>query len=123
MLRPLAGATELLTAEDRPTGSAVYWLLNKLITDLAVVPGESSVATDLKEAITSKLKKRFGLDDQGLPTLETCKDNPLLIAMGLDPRYKSLRALPVACQESITGQIQSLLDEVCNYIFHCFITA
>ena len=91
ILEPMEQITEILGKEDAPTGSGVFVLIHSLFSSvLCQVDGESGVVRELKVKIREGLKKRFNVNEQGVPSLDCVKKNPLLLATLLDPRYKSL---------------------------------
>ena len=107
-LEPLAEATELLTKEDEPTLSQVYivleWLLGTLVTS-----AEDSVAIKkLKKDISTSLKIRFGIDDNGVPKTLT---NLAMTAMALDPRHKALKFLSDNQRKLVSEHIDNLIAE------------
>ena len=73
-MEPLAQATELLGAENYPTGSSVFVLLSNLVGNiLKEIQTDSNVVKEMKSKICDGLQKRFKIDENGP-----------------DPRYKAL---------------------------------
>ena len=110
-LEPLVEATELLTKEEEPTISQVYVVLQWLIGVLQVARDDSGAIKKMKMEILSKLKKRFGLDDEGKPKGDTITSLPM-ISMALDPRHKSLRFLTEGQRDIVSNRIEELLTSL-----------
>lgn len=103
-------ATEILSKEDLPTGSAVYILVHDLVSQhLAPSELDAGIVGDLKTKIKEGLMKRFFVKNDGSPTDKALK-SPLLIAMALDPRFKQLKILSPAQKESLHQSIVDLLE-------------
>ena len=118
ILEPLAYATEMLTREDSPTAGCVYVMLKRIIdTDLQVTEADrgKSVARKLKQELASRLKDRFGLDVMGRPTVNTCRNNPLLLSTALDPRYKNLRMVSEESKELVISHLKALMEKVYSF--------
>ena len=111
VLEPLAEATELLTKEDVPTASSVYPLLAHLLKGLQVAEDKGGVVAKVKTTIASGLKRRFQVDDKGVPDDEGMIGT-LAVRSALDPRYKSLKWLPPVKQEKLHDHLVTLLDGI-----------
>ena len=93
ILEAFFDSTEVLGKEESPTGSQVYVLLHNLVGNLETSEFDSGVARDLKDKIRDGLTKRFGISTDGTPTEVTVQNSLSIMAMALDPRYKSLKIL------------------------------
>ena len=106
VLKPLAATTEILTAESSPTLSQVNIPLKSLVAKLQVKEEDTVAVKELKSKIVSGLRKRFQLQEEGLPSNLTSTS---VTAMFLDPRYKSLRMLSAEESRKVKECIQGLL--------------
>ena len=111
VLEPFVDATEILGKEDSPTGSQVFVLLGSLFQTLNDSELDNGVCKDLKSKIKLGLMKRFHVDASGTPNDSVVESSPLVLALALDPRYKSLKTLTARQREIVKGRIAVLLDD------------
>ena len=111
VLKPFVDATEILSKEDLPTGSAVYILLHDLMTQhLVSTELDAGIVSDLKTKIKEGLMKRFNLKSDGTP-MDSALKSPLLVAMALDPRFKQLKILSPPQRDSLHQTIVEMLEQ------------
>ena len=108
---PFVQVTEILAKEDIPTGSQVFVLINSLFSTLDDDESDTVTCQDLKTKIKLGMIKRFSLDHDGLPNDEALESSPLVLALALDPQYKSLRFLTPSKREIVKARIKSLLEK------------
>ena len=111
VLEPFVQATEILTKEDTPTGSHVFVLINSLFSTLDDDESDTVTCRDLKTKIKQGMIRRFSVDHDGLPNDEALESSPLVLALALDPRYKSLKFLTPSKREIVKARIKSLLEK------------
>lgn len=93
VLKPLAHATETLSAEKSPTISVIQPILTALLKKhLCPSDDDSTGVADIKSAIASGLRMRFIDPDISKVTL---------MASAIDPRFKSLRFLSSPQKEEV----------------------
>ena len=109
ILEPFVQATEILGIESTPTDSQVFILLHGLFQTLAESDIDLGIGTDLKLKIKAGIKKRFNLDGCGIPIDNVVQCSPLILALALDIRYKSLKILPLAQQNIVRNRVNSLV--------------
>ena len=108
-LEPLATATELLTKEDEVTISQIYVVLEWLLGTLETSDDDSTAIKKLKKDISSALKSRFGVDENGIPKQENLT-NLAMTAMALDPRHKSLKFLSEGQHKIVESHMEMLVN-------------
>ena len=109
ILEPFVQATEILGIESTPTGSQVFILLHGLFQTLAESDIDSGIGTDLKLKIKAGIKKRFHVDGSGIPIDDVVQCSPLILALALDPRYKSLKILSPPQQDIVRNRVNALV--------------
>ena len=111
VLEPFMQATEILAKEDTPTGSQVLVLINSLYSTLDDDESDTVICRDLKTKIKQGMIERFSLDHDGLPNDEAFESSMIVLALALDPRYKSLKFLTSFKRQIVKARIKSLLEK------------
>ena len=112
ILEPFADVTEILGREDIPTSSGINVLLPNLVRQMEVTPLGSSMAKNVKNALRKGLIDRFDLDPNGQPSNACIAKSVAIVALFLDPRYKSMRFFAPSKRESIQDRVIELMNDM-----------